>query len=266
MTLFYKVTHVVITLFDTDLDPVLDVGKWEKYCLAVGNEPDRLDQCRECNRKHAKDSEKKPEPYIYRCHAGLAEAVAPIYVDNTLVGYIMIGKFRDEQGEYSSKESVIEAAEKYGLDKDEMLKLWEQLKFLSEEELKSTILLLKMLVGYILNEKLFHTISSSFTKKINEYINSHLADKITVERICTDLKFAYHDLYTLFKTYFKCSPHDYIDRVRFQQAQKMLTSTQMPIADISDALGFSKPSVFSQFFKVKMKAGITPTQYRNSHK
>ncbi len=266
MTLFYKITHVVITLFNNDLEPVLDVGKWEDYCYLIESEPDRLEKCRECNRKHAKESEKKPEPYIYRCHAGLAEAVTPIYVDNTLVGYIMIGKFRDEGGEYSSEETVVEAAEKYGLDKDEMLTLWNRLELLDKEELTSTLLLLKMFVGYIRNEKLFHTIQNTFTRQIEEYVKSRLMDKITVETMCADLHIPYHELYALFKKNFKSSPHEYVDRVRFQRAQELLANTNKPITVISDELGFSKPSVFSQFFKVKMNAGITPMQYRKQHK
>lgn len=266
MTLFYKITHVVITLFDTDLEPILDVGKWEDYCIAIGNDPERLEKCRECDRRHAKDSEKYPEPYVYCCHAGIAEAVTPIYVDNAPVGYIMIGKFRDDGGVHSSEQTVIETAEKYGLDKEEMLRLWGQLELLDRDALTSTILLLKMFVGYIRNEKLFHAIQNTFTRQIEEYVGSHLMDRITVESMCSDLHIAYHELYALFKRNFKTTPHDYIDRVRFQRAQELLTTTQMSISDISISLGFSKPSVFSQFFKVKMKAGVTPTQFRNRHK
>ena len=266
MTLFYKITHVVITLFDTNLQPVLDVGEWEDYCLAIGKDEGRLSKCMECDRKHAKYSEKYPEPYIYCCHAGIAEAVTPIYVDNAPVGYIMIGKFRDVNGEYSSEETVAKTAEQYGLDKNELLKQWNKLELLDKEQLTSTILLLKMFVGYIRDEKIFHSISNSFTKQIEQYINDHLMEKITVENICTDLHIAYHELYALFKKYYKSSPHDYIDRVRFQRAQDMLINTKMSISDISNALGFNKPSVFSQFFRVKMKAGITPSQYRKQHK
>lgn len=266
MTLFYKITHVVITLFNTDLEPMLDVGKWEDYCLAIGKDPEQLEKCRMCDRIHAKESDKYREPHIYCCHAGIAEAVTPIYVDNMPVGYIMIGKFRDADGEHSSEETVIAAAEKYGLDREEMLRLWGQLELLDKDALTSTILLLKMFVGYIKNEKLFHTIQNTFAKQIEKYVNSHLMDKITVETMCTDLHLAYHELYALFRKYFKSSPHEYIDRVRFQRAQEMLTTTQMSISDIAIALGFSKSSIFSSFFKIKMKAGITPTQYRNQHK
>lgn len=266
MQLFYKITHVVITLFDADLEPVLDVGEWEDYCLAIGQSTERLDKCKACDHKHAKESEKHAEPYIYCCHAGIAEAVTPIYVDNALVGYIMIGKFRDVKGEYSSESTVIEAAEKYGLDKAEMLRHYNELELLDEDQLTSTILLLKMFIGYIRDEKLFHSISNSFTKQMEQYINDHIMERITVDTMCVDLHFKYHDLYALFKKYFKSSPHEYIDRVRFERAKDLLANTEMSISDISSSLGFSKPSVFSQFFKVKMDAGITPSQYRSQHK
>lgn len=266
MTLFYRLTHVVITLFDANLDPVFDVGKWEDYCLEIGKDEKRLDKCRECNRKHAKDSEKHSEPYVYRCHAGIAEAVAPIHVDNTTVCYVMIGKFRDSDGFYSSEQSVIEAAEKYGLDKDNMLSMWRQLVSLDKEQLTSAILLMEMLIGYMRDEKLFQAISSSFKKQIEEYVRAHLSEKITIENICADLHFGYHELFTLFKRDFKTTPHEYIDRVRFQRAKELLVDTSLSVSDISIALGFSKMSAFSTFFKVKMKAGISPIEYRKLHK
>lgn len=266
MTLFYKLTHVVITLFDTNLEPIFDVGKWWDYCLEIGKDEKRLDKCRECNRKHAKDSEKYSEPYVYRCHAGIAEAVAPIRVDNSTVCYVMIGKFRDSDGYYSSEQSVIEASEHYGLDKDKMLAMWHQLVSLDKDQLTSAILLLQILIGYMRDEKLFQAISSSFKKQIEEYVKAHLSEKITIENICADLHFGYHELFALFKRDFKTTPHEYIDRVRFQCAKELLVNSSHSISYIASSLGFSKPSAFSTFFKVKMKAGITPIEYRKQHK
>ena len=266
MTLFYRLTHVVITLFDTNLEPIFDVGEWEDYCLEIGKDEKRLERCRECDRRHAKDSEKSSGPYIYCCHAGLAEAVAPIRVDNTTVCYVMIGKFRDSDGFYSSEQSVIKAAEEYGLDKDNMLSMWRQLVSLDKEQLTSAILLLEILIGYMQDEKLFQAISSSFKRQIEEYVKAHMSEKITIENICNDLHFGYHELFALFKRDFKTTPHEYIDRMRFQRAKELLLNTSLSVSDIAISVGFSKPSVFSTFFKVKMKAGISPIEYRKQHK
>ena len=265
LSLFYDITHVVITLFDRNMNPILDVGKWMDYCMAIGEDETRLEKCRECNRCHAEQSVNYSEPLIYTCHAGIGEAVAPLYEYESLVGYVMIGKFRDTAGKISSRQTVSEACEKYGLDQSRMLTLWEHLQPLDEESLTATILLLEIFISYIRDEKLYHTSEDTFAKQIDDYINSHINERITVDGMCTDLGLGYHNLYSLFKKNFGKNPQEYINEIRLKRAQEMLRNTAMPILDIATALGFNKSSAFSLFFKEKMKMGITPLQYRKKN-
>lgn len=265
LSLFYDMTHVVITLFDLNMNPVLDVGKWMDYCMAIGEDESRLEKCRECNRFYANESVQYEDPLIYKCHAGIGEAVAPLYEYGTLVGYVMIGKFRDTAGKISSPQTVSEACEKYCLDKSRMLSLWDQLQPLDEESLHATILLLKIFISYIRDEKLYHAPEDTFAKQISDYVNKHINERITVDGMCTDLGLGYHNLYSLFKKNFGKNPQEYINEIRLKKAQEMLRNTTKSISDIAATLGFNKSSAFSFFFKEKMKMGITPLQYRKKN-
>lgn len=265
LSLFYDITHVVITLFDRNMNPILDVGKWMDYCMAIGEDESRLEKCRECNRCNAEKSVNYSEPLIYTCHAGVGEAVAPLYEYGSLVGYVMIGKFRDTAGKISSQQTVSEACEKYGLDQTRMLTLWDHLQPLDEESLTATILLLKIFISYIREEKLYHALQNTFAKQISDYINSHIGERITVDSMCTDLGLGYHNLYALFKKNFGKNPQEYINEIRLKRAQELLRNTNKPISEIATTLGFNKSSAFSLFFKEKMKMGVTPMQYRKKN-
>lgn len=265
LALFCDLTRITITLFDVDLNPVLDVGAWKNYCLAIGENEARLENCRRCNLMHAELVSSSKEPLVYTCHAGIAEAVMPIFIDDALAAYLMIGKFRDTEGEFTSREKVIQAAERYGLDKDRMLAAWEELPEFDKGSINSAILLLKAIMHLINNERLIRTTQNILCQQIEDYVGKHIGEKITVENICKELHIARHTLYETFRRNFKKSPHDYVDQVRLQKAQQLLVKTDMPIQEISELLGFPKPSHFSHFFKDKMGMGVTPLQYRKQN-
>ena len=46
------------------------------------------------------------------------------------------------------------------------------------------------------------------------------------------------------------------------QAKVMLRHSSLPIADISDQLGFENPPSFTRFFR--RETGTTPTEYRTT--
>ena len=127
MSDFHTCTKMTITLFDRNLNCITDVGTWQPYCLAIGENPELLAKCSGCNRDNAIQALNQRGVLMYTCHAGVAEVVVPIFQNDTFIAYLMIGKFRDAEEKYSSAQMVTEAAEKYGLDKDKMLKAYYEL-------------------------------------------------------------------------------------------------------------------------------------------
>ena len=67
-----------------------------------------------------------------------------------------------------------------------------------------------------------------------------------------------------FTKYTGLSPINYLLQKRIQEAKSLLESTSCSIAQISNMLGFSSQSYFSQVFK--KSTGKTPIQHRNESK
>lgn len=268
LTLCCNIMKITITLFDADLTPVLDVCPEKTYCLAIRKNPELLEKCKHCDRENAREALKHPEPYIYTCHAGIAEAVGPVYIDDTLVGYLMIGKFKDVAGHYSSVEVVsakLDQYAKYDLDKEDMLRAYSELPTLDKESVDSAIFLLQMLICFIRDKNLVHAAQSILFDEIKKYIAENLYERITVDQLCNEFKLTYTNLHALIKHCFGKSLPDLINSIRLEKAKYMLTHTKDSISDIGISLGFGKSSKFSHFFKEKMQMGVTPMQYRKNH-
>lgn len=66
-----------------------------------------------------------------------------------------------------------------------------------------------------------------------------------------------------FKKYMHISPIQYLIERRIKECQSLLRTSSLSISEISETVGFSSQSYFSQIFKKTL--GLTPLQYRQSN-
>lgn len=107
--------------------------------------------------------------------------------------------------------------------------------------------------------------SKKITKEcrfIEEYIDEHYTEDITLQTL-SDLTFMNkYYLVHAFKNYKGTSPINYLIDKRIEESQHLLANTNYPVSKISDQIGFSSQSYFSQVFR--KRTGLTPNQYRKS--
>lgn len=107
--------------------------------------------------------------------------------------------------------------------------------------------------------------SKKITKEcrfIEEYIDEHYTENITLQTL-SDLTFMNkYYLVHAFKNYKGTSPINYLIDKRIEESQHLLANTNYPVSKISDQIGFSSQSYFSQVFR--KRTGLTPNQYRKS--
>lgn len=264
MSDFYTCTKITITLFDRNLNCITDVGTWQPYCLAIGDKKELLDKCSGCNYDNSVKALNQRGMWMYTCHAGVAEVVTPIFQNDTLIAYLMIGKFRDAEEIYSSAQMAIDTAEKYGLDKDKMLEAYYKLPVLDKHCIDSAISLLEILIYYITSEKFFRYDHSIQFASIDKYIEDHICQKITVDDICNSFHIPRHLLYATFDNESGDSIQEYIIKKRIRKAQHLLSSTDMSVSQISIEVGYPEYNYFFRIFKERV--GITPIQYRKQSK
>ncbi|MCF0105562.1 MAG: AraC family transcriptional regulator [Holdemanella sp.] len=101
-------------------------------------------------------------------------------------------------------------------------------------------------------------------RKIVNYINNNIQDKIYVQEIADYFGFTKEYLSTLFKKETNMTITDYIKTEKIRLAKKLLRATDLPLIDISNMLSFSSQSYFQSVFKEVEHC--TPKEYRNKNK
>ena len=111
-----------------------------------------------------------------------------------------------------------------------------------------------------LDRMIYHNVMR--LRPVVDYIAEHYGEKIYIETL-SDMITVSPDYFTkMFKDSIGKTPIDYINGIRINHALKLLATTDTPINDISDMLGFSNPNYFHKIFKQYMQT--SPLAYRKN--
>ena len=247
-------------MFDSNFNRICACGTNQDFCLAIRSNPKLLEKCNFSDMEHFLEAKEKKASIIYTCHAGICEMITPIFYNNMLIAYLILGKFRDKNGKYTSKNIMAKHIEKYGLDNKEMLKKYSKLPIFSDTFLQSTISLLNICICYIWSENLIQFPHNTLPMQIDNYISNNLGSPITVTSLCKQFFVGKQTLYSIFRNEFNDTVKNYILMKRISASQQMLTTTNKPISDIAESIGFTDYNYFIRVFKNKV--GTTPLNYR----
>ena len=97
-------------------------------------------------------------------------------------------------------------------------------------------------------------------RRIHDYIAAHLDQKLTNGVLAQIAGLSTTHFCAVFKQTEGMSPHRCVLQYRVRRTQQLLASTEMSLAEIADAVGFSSQSHCIQSFRKIV--GVTPGHYR----
>lgn len=98
--------------------------------------------------------------------------------------------------------------------------------------------------------------------KAKEFIDVNFAKPLTLEEISGEAFISRYHFLRLFKEIFRETPYQYITTLRIRKAVVLLTSSDMPVTQICNEIGFDSLSSFSWLFKQKL--GLSPDAFRDA--
>lgn len=98
---------------------------------------------------------------------------------------------------------------------------------------------------------------------IKNYIGSHLGGDLSIENLANNIYLSSGYVSYIFKQETGMKLSTYIKEQRMENAKKLLRESNMKIAQIGEAVGFSQASYFCQSFKKHY--GISPGRYRKQN-
>ena len=102
--------------------------------------------------------------------------------------------------------------------------------------------------------------SSRIVKNAVDYISQNFSEDITLATAAEHLHVNTSYLSTLFRQVTGMTFKEHLNRVRIEEAARLLSNTDYPVMEIAIACGYKDQSYFTKVFK-KM-TGLTPKQYR----
>ena len=260
---FYLSTNISVAFYDSKMNLVANLPEHTPYCTCIRSKKRNLQNCTLSNLSHMEESSKKQQTISYTCHAGLMETIIPVTYEETIIGFMQIGQFRDAEGKFSSEEYVNNVAKTYDINPNQLIELYRDLPILSKEKLTAVKKIMLILIRSFWDDSLFNLNRSMLSVKIEHYITEHVKDKLSVETICEQFFLSKNALYRLFATEFNTTVANFITVKRIQLAEKMLKETLMPVTQISAECGFLDYNYFIKAFK--KRTGIPPLKYRKTN-
>ena len=231
------------------------------YCTFVKTNDEAWKKCVQCQQKvfNAYNSD-----YLFgMCYAGVEEYV--FYVDEKT--------FVSISGYGIDKEKAVKRMERlsneYHFDKSELLTVYDQGLMHQKEDIRELKILVNPLCHMLsLLQITMGDIRSKESKNktfdsILAFVQRHIMQDLTLRSIADACACSESTVSHLFKEYTNQSVKKYINALRIHQAEKLLLTTDLPIAHVATLCGFTDTNYFSTVFK--RSVGVSPGKYRTNH-
>ena len=262
---FYTLTGIKIVLFDVNFNELFSYPTTPKtFCSQMRlNESYDL-KCKNCDEEAFKRCKNSKSLEVYKCQAGMTEAVSPIIEGDNIIGYMMFGEVtdnRDKQDFFESMSNYIKPYSNVG----NINGLIKKIKYKSNKQILAAAKILDALTEYILLKEIVQFSDKQIIEKIDIYIENNLNGDVSIGALCKEFKIGRTKLYEVVKEYANCGIASYLKQKRLKRAKHLLKTTDMKISEISDTVGFSDYNYFLRVFKQEF--GISPKHFfDNNHK
>lgn len=206
---------------------------------------------------HSKNKEVL-NPCQYECRWGFTDCYYNLFDNGTYLGFFQFGTYRTcksfDELKYKSD---------YSADELSTLKnLFELNSYFTPECSEGIAELIKLLGDYFIKTGLIKIKFDAVIERAEEYIQSHLNQKLTVDEVCNALSMSRSTLYTKFSKELGCSVNEYIINQKLALAAKLLATSPKNIGTICEEIGISDSSYFCKLFK--SKNGVSPLRFRKN--
>ncbi|MBU3878075.1 PocR ligand-binding domain-containing protein [Faecalicatena sp. AGMB00832] len=261
---FFTITQIRITVFDETFRELASFPEQIAPICQLLRTDEKADmECRRCDAIACETAARQRTSYTYRCHAGLTESIAPLYMGNLIIGYLLFGHVFS----YSSHEEgwtiISDLCRSYQVDQEQLKQACWERPLISENYIDSASHILQAVASYLCLERMAILGQKELPVLIDEYIMEHYTEDIDVRTICEHFKIGKTSLYEIADQNYGTGIAAHIRSLRIEKAKSLLTAhPEMNISEIASACGFNDYNYFITIFKRMTQ--MSPKQYRQT--
>ncbi len=231
------------------------------YCSLIQNKLEMMDLCVESDNARCKEAFERKELISYTCHAGLHEAIHPVFFDDSLLGFIVIGQFRssDQIGP-----NIISSCSNKGVSVDRLNKAFLQVPKYNKEQIKNILNLFKILVKHIVSQQMISRKGNMVLNTIIHHIEENITEQITLSDAAKLVKKSNSYISHLFKRCFDKSFTQIVIEMKLNKADDFFRiMPNLSISEVAYKLGYNSPLYFSRIYK-KYRS-VSPKDYKEKY-
>lgn len=244
------------------------------FCKFVKTSHQGFRYCLKCKYRSIHRASQQDETYVSQCFMGITEIVKPVFINNRIASVIYLGNLLDQKKENEIKDKVVKRSKSIGISPEKML---ERLKLVQPVDAAS-------LEEYIKIVDLIHSsiqFAHSFSNRADRIVENHsnISANYWLTQAVIDFVHANYymdirmehiaNLHSVNPNYLRCKFKkesgmcftEYLNKVRIENAKRLLQNTGLSVIDVSVRMGFNNVTYFNKMFKEFV--GITPTAFRD---
>lgn len=260
---FYDLTHIRITVFDDTFHELAAYpAEIAPFCQIIRTDHTGEKKCRLCDTHACEIAAKRHSSYTYRCHAGLTESIAPLYLGNIVIGYLLFGHVFSYPSHEKGWEQIEKFCRDYSIDMASLKAACYKQPIISEDYITSASHILQAVASFLCLEQMVSLRHQELPVQIDEYISMHYTEQIDAMSICQKFDIGKTQLYEISKQNYGIGIAEHIRALRIEKAKRLLEASELPLAEIASQCGFKDYNYFITVFK--RIVGIPPKKYRKS--
>jgi len=260
---FYKLTGLTISVWDSNFNQLSFQPKQMcNFCAEIKKSKEGKSRCLESDKSICNECGKEGNAVTHRCHAGLIDTAVPIIYDGNVLGYLIFGQAVDGS-ERPSEPRIRKLSQDLNIDFEKLNVYYSELLPYDAEKIKAAGNILKTAARYLWLSDYIEIGYNTKASKINDYIVENLGTDLSLSKLCWEFGISKNKLYEISRSQFKMPIGDYISHMRITEAKRLLTSTDLSIREVGEAVGIKDYNYFTKFFK--KRTGHTPIKYRKNY-
>ncbi len=230
------------------------------YCRMVQEELGTLKECLTMDTDKRNEAVRRHGIIDYRCHAGLREAIAPVFIHDHLAGFLMIGQFRTGD---EPPECLLRLCPTVG-QKVRLFNAFTALPRISPEKLENMLGLFRVLLDYIVVRELAVLQGDRLRHEIDRYLEQHCTEEVRLPEMARKLGRSVSTISQFLRRNYRTSFKELLIERRLARAEAhWQANPDATVGETAYAAGFRDQFYFSRVFR--KRRGMPPGEYRDKH-
>ena len=263
---FYRITRIRITVFDSGYRELVSYPEsWPEFCARIRETEEGSRACAECDREACAYAAGQTKAHIYRCHAGLTEAIMPLHVGSAPVGYLLFGHVFAYESFEEGWRVIRECVAKYPVEEELLRVAAATMPLIPRDYIRSAARILHMTASYLLQERMATLQADSAAALLDAYLSANYTRNETADEIAGNIGIGRSRLFRLSKELYGCGISEQIRKLRMEKARELLLDRpDLNITEIATDLGYEDYNYFIAVFSRNF--GMSPGKFRREGK